>query len=378
MGLKLALEDHDGQTRKLFAWDGKSAEIIFRKDSRRIELRKDSQELINRGVPCLTLGEIDPEKLKTSTQSLNQFGNLRVIEEVERLAEGPQTKEETTETWKRTILLMVVFGLIGAMTIVGISQIPPEEKPVEEVKEVIDIEKLPKAVIRVTPRSKRFQAPSPVKRPVVAQRKPRNVSKIGALAALGELSKGTNKGGIKVDAAKVSAGPGLGGTQGSGGVQQNIYAKGLMSAPLGAGANMEGAGGYGTKGAGGGQAGYGNMSLVGTSGPSVLTPSRGIKTEGYLDRDLIAQVVRKNLGQIRFCYEQGLQLDPKLRGRVVVSWGINSSGGVQSASVKSSSINQKNVEECVVSRLKTWKFPKPNGSGVVKVSYPFVLKRAGV
>jgi len=38
----------------------------------------------------------------------------------------------------------------------------------------------------------------------------------------------------------------LGGTQGSGGIQQSLYAKGLVATPL-ARARAQGAGGYGTR-----------------------------------------------------------------------------------------------------------------------------------
>ncbi|RYZ78956.1 MAG: AgmX/PglI C-terminal domain-containing protein [Proteobacteria bacterium] len=41
------------------------------------------------------------------------------------------------------------------------------------------------------------------------------------------------------------------------------------------------------------------------------------------------------------------------------------------------SMNSKIIEDCIVMRLKTWQFPLPQGGVDVKVSYPFVLRRAG-
>ena len=113
-----------------------------------------------------------------------------------------------------------------------------------------------------------------------------------------------------------SAGPGLGGSEGSGGIQSSIYAKGLVAAPLGTGHNVKGGGSYGTKGKGGGKAGYGSLSLVGSTGASLIPVPREASVEGGLDRELVFDVVNRNKGQIRFCYEQGLQLNSSLSGRV--------------------------------------------------------------
>ena len=205
----------------------------------------------------------------------------------------------------------------------------------------------------------------------------KNVKRLGALAVLGSLTSGKQKGGLNLGAVNTTAGPGLGGTGGSGGTQTSLYAKGIVSAPLGAGANVQGAGGYGTKGKGGGQAGYGSLSLVGSGGTSTVPLGQEALVEGGLDRDVIAAVVQKNAGQIRFCYEQGLQLEPSLAGRVTASWTINGQGTVLDPSIANSTMKSKTVEDCILMRLRTWKFPLPQGGVSVKVSFPFVLNRAG-
>jgi hypothetical protein len=160
-------------------------------------------------------------------------------------------------------------------------------------------------------------------------------------------------------------------------VQTTLYGKGLVAAPIGAGSNMEGGGGYGTKGKGGGQAGYGKLSLIGSAGTSAIPLGKEALVEGGLDRDLIAEVINRNMGQIRFCYEQALQGDPGLAGRVAVGFTIGGNGQVKIAGVESTTLNSKLVEDCILLRLKSWKFPMPSGGVDVKVSYPFVLRRAG-
>jgi hypothetical protein len=204
-----------------------------------------------------------------------------------------------------------------------------------------------------------------------------NLKRMGALAVLGSLKNSKQKGGLNLNAVQTTAGPGLGGTGGSGGVQTTIYAKGLVGAPLGAGANVQGGGGYGTKGKGGGQAGYGTMSLVGAKGSDPVPLAGEATVDGGLDKDLIAAVIMKNMGQIRFCYEQGLQGDPNLAGRVAMGFVIGGNGMVKSANVENTTVNSKLVEDCISLRLRSWKFPLPQGGVDVKVSFPFVLRRTG-
>jgi len=218
------------------------------------------------------------------------------------------------------------------------------------------------------------------KQPEPTKDKPKSIDRLkrmGALAALGSLQKSNQRSGLNLGAATTTAGPGLGGNAGSGGTQTSLYAKGLTSAPLGAGGRVEGAGGYGTKGKGGGQAGYGKMTLVGSTGASPIGLSSEASVESGLDRDAIAAVINKNLGQVRFCYEQGLQGNPNVNGRVSVDFTISGTGIVKTASVGNSSLNSKIIEDCIVLRLKSWKFPLPQGGVDVKVSFPFSLRRAG-
>jgi hypothetical protein len=160
-------------------------------------------------------------------------------------------------------------------------------------------------------------------------------------------------------------------------VQTSIYAKGITSAPLGAGANMAGGGGYGTKGKGGGQAGYGKLSMVGSAGNMPVPLGKEALIDGGLDMDAVSEVIRRNMNQVRFCYEQGLQTDPSLNGRVGMGFTIGANGQVKVAGVESTTLNSKQIEECVVMRLKSWKFPLPSNGVDVKVSYPFLFNRTG-
>jgi hypothetical protein len=292
---------------------------------------------------------------------------VRAFQWTELDAKSP---EENKKIWRNILFLMAFLSVVW----VGVlSKVPHSMPKIEEElkQQVVKIVKnLTKAEPTVQPRGTITDSQAKPTKTV-------SIKRMGALSALGSLQTGKQKSGLNLGAAQTTAGPGLGGNAGSGGVQTNIYAKGITSAALGAGGNVQGAGGYGTKGKGGGQAGYGQLSLVGSSGASSLPLGAEASVAQGLDRDQIAAVINRNLGQVRFCYEQGLQSDPSLSGRVSVDFTIGGNGLVKAAAIGNSTMNAKAVEDCLVLRLKTWKFPLPEGGVDVKVSYPFVLRRTG-
>lgn len=373
MGLKqLALENRHGDVVRTFRWNGEDAKVIRLLDTRRVEVWSPLYES-KQEAPFEVLGVITEESLKSGF-SLENLGSIKELTSVEKVSCDVKEPERESRLWWRIFSLCIVFMLGG---LIAVLQAPRE---IEELEE-----ELKTHIVRIIEKAK--QQPKPVavasqmSRPSMDEQKskvvPRkkNVQRLGALAVLGSMKKSRQRGGLNLGAAKATEGPGLGGTGGSGGLQKNLYAKGIIAAPVGPGANIKGGGGYGTKGKGGGKAGYGSLSLVGSVGTSTLPLGTEALIEGGLDRDAIDAVVQKNIGQIRFCYEQGLQLDPKLKGRVVASWVIQGTGSVTGTKVKSSSLNSQTVENCILLRLRSWKFPLPRGGVNVKVNYPFMLNR---
>ncbi len=145
---------------------------------------------------------------------------------------------------------------------------------------------------------------------------------------------------------------------------------------------MSGTGGFkvgaiGTAGKGGGKGGYKNGSALGDGGVGhgdiAIDDTESI-VEGGLDKEAIAKVIREHLGQIRYCYDRQLASDSELHGKVKVKWNIDAEGIVESQSLGESTMNNAMVEECILRRIATWKFPKPKGGTKVLVSYPFLFK----
>lgn len=94
---------------------------------------------------------------------------------------------------------------------------------------------------------------------------------------------------------------------------------------------------------------------------------------GQLDRDIIARVIREHRREVRSCYENELQRNPDLAGRIIVRFVISPDGAVASSDVQESDLGNNAVESCIVRRVRRWRFPEPRGGGIVRVSYPFVF-----
>ncbi len=189
----------------------------------------------------------------------------------------------------------------------------------------------------------------------------------GSSKSLFEAGLGT---GVNAALGGLTGGAGVGDAQGVGGL-------GSRGSGSGGGGNGLGLGGLGTKGGGRGRGGYGSIDLGGKGKDSTRVIPGKTTVVGGLDKDVIMKVIKRHQNEIKFCYEQELQKNPSLGGKVAVAWTIDPAGGVSEANVSESSIGNANVESCIVQRIRRWKFPEPAGGGVVNVTFPWIFKAAG-
>jgi TonB family protein len=173
----------------------------------------------------------------------------------------------------------------------------------------------------------------------------------------------------------------LGGLQGSSGLgdSQGVGGLGSRGSGSGGGGSGLGLGGVGTKGGGGSaqKGGYGAIDLATKPKEGTRIIPGKTTVVGGLDKDVIMKVIKRHQNEIKFCYEQELQKNPSLAGKVAVAWTIDPAGGVSDANVSESSMGNANVEACIVQRIRRWKFPEPQGGGVVNVTFPWIFKAAG-
>ena len=103
----------------------------------------------------------------------------------------------------------------------------------------------------------------------------------------------------------------------------------------------------------------------------VKAPSEAFGT-GSLDPSAIGKVVKRRVKAIKTCYEKQLKRNPSLAGKVKVQFTILGSGRVGEVQALENTMGETAVAQCIVSRVKRWRFPKPDG-GSVTVAFPFVF-----
>ena len=137
----------------------------------------------------------------------------------------------------------------------------------------------------------------------------------------------------------------------------------------GAGVSTAGfGGGKGTSQFGGGL----GQGKTGSGGVGLIEEESEIV--GGLDREVIAQYIKTQLGQILYCYERQLSASPELYGKIAVKFTIAGTGQVETQTINDTTLKNKSVENCVLSKVAKWKFPEPKGGTKVVVTYPFLFK----
>ncbi len=91
----------------------------------------------------------------------------------------------------------------------------------------------------------------------------------------------------------------------------------------------------------------------------------------------IGKVMRAHGSQIRQCYEQQLTQNPKLQGRVQLTFVAEPDGTVSGARVDdaATTLRSEELHKCLLATVATWRLPKHRGEGVV-VSVPLVFTQA--
>jgi TonB family protein len=139
-----------------------------------------------------------------------------------------------------------------------------------------------------------------------------------------------------------------------------------------------GVGNIGTMGRGGGEGGSGYGRGVSRYGersgkiPQVI-PGKPI-VSGSLDMETIRRIIRQHAAEYKYCYEKQLNVKRDLAGKVTVKFTISGNGSVIAAAIEESTMGDRDVESCLVDKIKRWVFPEPKGGGIVIVKYPFVFK----
>lgn len=111
-----------------------------------------------------------------------------------------------------------------------------------------------------------------------------------------------------------------------------------------------------------------------TPAPAPAATPVSMNVEGSLDKDIIRRIVRAHIGEVRYCYNEGLSEDPELSGRVVIEFDVGEDGTVVESKVASTDLEDDDVPECIAEAAARWRFPRLEGGETTTITYPFVLE----
>jgi hypothetical protein len=98
---------------------------------------------------------------------------------------------------------------------------------------------------------------------------------------------------------------------------------------------------------------------------------------GSLPKRAIRAVISAGIGEVRACYEAGLTGARGAAGLVELKFIIGTEGLVIATAVARSSLDDASIASCIRDAVAKWRFPVPDGGGIVVVTYPFVLETTG-
>jgi outer membrane biosynthesis protein TonB len=405
----IVLKNRLNQVVRTLHWDHSNKVIVVqREDNHRLEVVHNTKDLDQTGVSYKVLADTTLAEVRKTGLHFGRLGSIEAVNQISSLTPFIEISNPREGDFKNilrwTALAHLSLLLVFFVTTLLVNHFveKPEDRVVQVIKQTPQKKRAKKTITvaaskkkvkkhkkkvrkkkvkksnrkMVARKSKRTNKRNSKTTRLVKKSNKKNVGSMGALGVLGSHNPSSNrKGGFDVRKVKNRRAGGSGGSALSTGSRKTFSGRGLVAASPGTGSRAQRVGGYGTRGRAGGREGYGTISMVG-SGAAYSTPvDSEALIEGGLGRDQVAAVIRRHLGEVRYCYEKGLQVKPSLRGRVAMTFVIGGNGRVKTAHVRRSSLRSKTVESCIVRKLKTWKFPRPVGNVNVKVTYPFVLKR---
>jgi TonB family protein len=99
-----------------------------------------------------------------------------------------------------------------------------------------------------------------------------------------------------------------------------------------------------------------------------------ISTTNGLSKETIQKILKQQIPSIELCYQKALEKKPNTQGGITLQLVIDSSGRVTKMSLVSSKLNDKNLEQCIIQKIKELTFPTPEGTDKVNVTVSFNLK----
>lgn len=101
--------------------------------------------------------------------------------------------------------------------------------------------------------------------------------------------------------------------------------------------------------------------------------TEAVLKKGGIDERGVQMALKRRERGIQQCYERSLKANPKLKGKVVVEWGINEQGRVVQIKVVQNTLGDPKVGDCIIDIISRIRFPEAT-KGIVPVRKTFVFE----
>ena len=95
---------------------------------------------------------------------------------------------------------------------------------------------------------------------------------------------------------------------------------------------------------------------------------------GSLNERVIAKIASQHSIQLEACYIKELSKTKDLEGKVTITWIIRKNGHIFPVKLKESTLNNRNMENCLIKVIKTWVFPASKDGNMTSVEFPIEFK----
>ena len=93
-----------------------------------------------------------------------------------------------------------------------------------------------------------------------------------------------------------------------------------------------------------------------------------------LSKEDIQKVVKQQVPSMEICYQKALEKKPNIQGEATFQLVIDSKGQVTKVSLVSSKLKDKDLEQCIIQKIKELTFPAPEGMDKVTATILINLK----
>lgn len=81
-----------------------------------------------------------------------------------------------------------------------------------------------------------------------------------------------------------------------------------------------------------------------------------LRIEGEINKDALREYVIKHRSELQQCYKTALEKDPTTKGEATLQFTISKQGKIIAAVTRQDTVNNEELKECMLSKVKKWNF----------------------